>query len=248
MIAFEAVAGVRRRAFSEGFAGDLAKRLADVLHRLISADPVTLVAGAHCRTRAGAVHASFLADRLADVARVTQETVALLAQTGLRHEALAHHAWFAANRFADKVLFLSVACIAGAGVGRRAFAEQAIPVTLWITKVIDVPVTLETFVTNANARRRALAVYAAGTADWQACIAFWRWRVILVAGADVGLNAIRVQRLAVVASWFAGESIHPQVVTLIAFAHVGLDALAVHAILADRIADMIAAVRFRVQV
>lgn len=71
LIAFEAGAGVRRRAFSEGFAGDVAKRLADVLHRLISADPVTFVAGAHCRTRAGAVHARFLADRLADVARVT---------------------------------------------------------------------------------------------------------------------------------------------------------------------------------
>ena len=33
-------------------------------------------------------------------------------------------------------------------------------------------------------------------------------------------------------------------VTVIAFAYVGLDALAVHAILADRITDMFAAVRF----
>ena len=210
MIAFEAGAGVRRRAFSEGFAGDVAKRLADVLHRLISADPVTFVAGAHCRTRAGAVHARFLADRLADVARVTQETVALVALAGVRHEALAHHAWFAANRFTDKVPFQSVACIAGAGVGRRAFAEQTILITLWITKVIDVPVTLETVVASANARRRALAVYAAGPADRQACIEYWSWRVTLVASADVRLSAIRVQRLAVpVASWFAGGSIHP---------------------------------------
>ena len=35
-------------------------------------------------------------------------------------------------------------------------------------------------------------------------------------------------------------------VTIIAFAYVGLDALAVHAILADRMADMLAAGRFLV--
>ena len=168
MIAFETGARVGRRAFSEGFAGDVAKRLAYVLHRLISADPVTFVAGAYCRTRAGAVHARFLTDRLADVARVTQETVALVAKAGLRHDALAHHAWFAANRVTDRVPFQSVACIAGADVGRRAFAGQTTSITLWITKVIDVPVTLVTFVANANARRRALAVYAAGIADRQA--------------------------------------------------------------------------------
>ena len=170
MVAFEAGAGVRRRAFSEGFAGNVAKRLADMLHRLISADSITFVAGAYCRTRAGAVHARFLTDRLADVARVTQETVALVAKAGLRHDALAHHAWFAANRVTDRVPFQSVTCIAGAGIGRRAFAEQTILITLWITKVIDVPVTLETFVASANAWRRALAVYAAGTADRQACL------------------------------------------------------------------------------
>lgn len=130
---------------------------------LRAVEPVTIVASADFWSCARAVHASFLADRLAVIFRRVQQSVAIVTAAAFRRDAFTLHARFTADRFADVLLVRSIARITGANVRSGACTEQTV---LYAFRYTSDPVVHVAGVADARVRRDAFTVLARFVADW----------------------------------------------------------------------------------
>lgn len=192
----EAVASVGRCAMAARLARRLANWLAHVPRRVVSCRSVTVVARAHVGRRTRPVRATFLAHRFAHVPGIIRQPVSRVTAANIRRDTNAHHARFATIRLAFPVLVQSVARVAGANVGRRAFPVQANSVALGLaSEPIDIPFDRVTVVARANVRLDTFSVHARYFADRRAR----RYvgigaalPVTRIAGTAVWLRAVRV--------------------------------------------------------
>lgn len=145
-------------------AGDVAKRFAHCFCTIVIKE--ALVAGAYSGRGARTVVAVELADRLANVFGVGDESITVVAAAAFGRHANSHLAGLAANRFADARVYCFVTVVTSASLRRRARAVNATLTALRPADKVRIElVFLVTVRALTNVRRYTVTVRALAFAD-----------------------------------------------------------------------------------